>query len=86
MVALQMNGFNGEKPNFQKKIAQLTHSELEKQKCNKKKPKHKKKVKMKGNFQRFSKDICRIKKENCTWMPLKHIKYSVHRDKNTTFT
>ena len=36
MVALQMNGFNGEKPNFQKKIAQLTHSELEKQKCNKK--------------------------------------------------
>ena len=27
---------------------------------------------MKGNFQIFSKDICRIKKENCTWKPLKH--------------
>ena len=43
MVALQMNGFNGEKPNFQKKIAQLTHSELEKQKCNKKNQNIKKK-------------------------------------------
>ena len=41
---------------------------------------------MKGNFGRFSKDICRIKKENCTWKPLKDIKYSVHRDKNATFT
>ena len=42
---------------------------------------------MKENFQKTSGEL---KKENCTlvitWKPLKKIKYSVHREKNSILT
>ena len=49
MIAVQRNGFNSEKPNLNKKIVQLTHSELDI-----KNKKSLKKVKMEGNFQKTS--------------------------------
>ena len=49
MTAVQRNGFNSEKPNLNKKIVQLTHSELDI-----KNKKSLKKVKMEGNFQMTS--------------------------------
>ena len=77
-----MNGFNSETRNLNKKIVQLTHSELD--------VKNKKPLNKKKNEREFLKDIWRIKKENCTlnitWEVLKNIKYSIHRDKYTTFT
>lgn len=66
-------------PYLNKKIVQLTHSELD--------IKHKKPLNKK-NMQKWRgiwKDIWQIKKENntlnTTWEPLKNIKYSVHREK-----
>ena len=49
MIAVWRNGFSGEKPNLNKKIAQLTHSELD--------IKHKKSLKKNLFFEQFELNI-----------------------------
>ena len=54
MIAVQRRGFNNDKPNLNKKIVQLTYSELQ---IKYKKSLNKKNVKMKENFQKTTGEL-----------------------------